>query len=167
MDVSERFHRPNGGLAFDEVGVAKKSREYKTDQERGKKSRDSPVIRHYHHHFHHGSSEDLVRDVDANERSREIAGSKNLGRSRKEYEIKDYERTPKKRSVKFDDHVDTLLITNRLERLRQEMETHKENERRSKIRNGYNGYLDKLNKEHKRIEKELKQKPKVNEQISF
>jgi hypothetical protein len=70
---------------------------------------------------------------------------------------------PGKRSVKFDDHVDTVLITGRLERLRREMETEegKQNERRSQIKNGYSGYLERLNKEHKRMEKELKQKPKV------
>lgn len=68
-----------------------------------------------------------------------------------------------KRSVKFDDHVDTLLITNRLERLRREMdqEDDKQHERRSQIKNGYHGYLDRLNQEHRRMEKELKQAPKV------
>ena len=32
------------------------------------------MVRHYHHHFHHGSSEDLVRDVDLSERPQQIAG---------------------------------------------------------------------------------------------
>ncbi len=70
---------------------------------------------------------------------------------------------PRKRSVKFDEHVDTLLITNRLERLRQEMDLDddKQNKRRSHIKNGYGGYLERLNREHRRMEKELKQKPKV------
>ena len=42
-----------------------------------------------------------------------------------------------------------------------ELEDGKQNERRSHIKNGYNGYLERLNKEHKRMEKELKRKPKV------
>jgi glutaredoxin len=80
LDVSERLRNPSQGLAFDEVGLAKKSREYEARQGLGKSkdSRDSPVIRHYHHHFHHGSSEDLVRDVDMSERTQQIAGTKNL-----------------------------------------------------------------------------------------
>ena len=79
LDVSERLHNPSQGLAFDEVGLGKKSREYEVRQGlgRGKGSRDSPVIRHYHHHFHHGSSEDLIRDVDMSERTCQIAGSTN------------------------------------------------------------------------------------------
>ena len=77
--------------------------------------------------------------------------------------IKKDEKTAKKRSVKFDDHVDTLLITNRLERLRREMELEddKENERKSQIRNGYDGYLNRLNQRHRQMEKELRRKPKV------
>ena len=75
MDVSERLRNPSQGLAFDEIGLAKKSRDYEARQGLGKSkdSRDSPVIRHYHHHFHHGSSEDLTRDVDLSERSRQIS----------------------------------------------------------------------------------------------
>ena len=80
LDVSERLHNPSQGLAFDEVGLGKKTREYEARQGlgRSKDSRDSPVIRHYHHHFHHGSSEDLVRDVDMSERARHVAGSTNV-----------------------------------------------------------------------------------------
>ena len=76
---------------------------------------------------------------------------------------------PKKRSVKFDDHVDTLLITNRLERLRRDMDSEddKEIERRSQIRSDYSGYLERLNKEHGRMEKELKQRPKVRWVLSM
>jgi hypothetical protein len=76
---------------------------------------------------------------------------------------------PKKRSVKFDDHVDTLLITNRLERLRRDMDSEddKEIERRSQIRSDYSGYLERLNKEHRRMEKELKQRPKVRWVLSM
>ncbi|CAB4004565.1 centrosomal of 95 kDa-like [Paramuricea clavata] len=188
LDVSERLRNPSQGLAFDEVGLAKKSREYEARQGLGKSkdSRDSPVIRHYHHHFHHESSEDLVRDVDMSERTRQIAGTKNLpglgssfNRSdrrdlneesshvpRKERMVKKDE--PKKRSVKFDDHVSTLLITNRLERLRRDMDSEddKEIERRSQIRSDYSGYLERLNKEHKRMEKELKQRPKKTKRAS-
>ena len=175
LDVSERLRNPSQGLAFDEIGLPKKSRDYEARQGLGK-SKDSPVIRHYHHHFHHGSSEDLTRDVDFSEKSRQISkadpGSsfsrqdrRNLAKesshvSGKEETMKKGE--PRKRYVKFDDHVDTLLITNRLERLRREMELEdgKQNEKRSHIKNGYSGYLERLNKEHKRMEKELKQKPK-------
>ncbi len=80
MDVSERLRNPSQGLAFDEIGLPKKSREYEARQGLGKSkdSRDSPVIRHYHHHFHHGSSEDLVRDVDLSERPRQVAEPKDL-----------------------------------------------------------------------------------------
>lgn len=65
--------------------------------------------------------------------------------------------------MKFDDHVDTLLITNRLERLRRDMdqEEDEQHQRRSQIKNDYDGYLDRLHKEHRRVEKELKQTPKV------
>ena len=68
------MRNPSQGLAFDEVGLAQKSRDYEARRGLGKSSRESPVVRHYHHHFHHGSSEDLVRDVDLNEKPQQIAG---------------------------------------------------------------------------------------------
>lgn len=73
MDVSERLRNPSQGLAFDEVGLTQKSRGFEASRGLGRStdSRGSPVVRHYHHHFHHGSSEDLVRDVDVSERARQ------------------------------------------------------------------------------------------------
>lgn len=88
---------------------------------------------------------------------------------RKEALMKKEEKNPAKRSVKFDENVDTMLITNRLERLRREMELEddRETERRSQIRNGYHGYLDRLNQQHRQIEKELRGKAKVRLMDAF
>ncbi|XP_028395507.1 uncharacterized protein LOC114519557 [Dendronephthya gigantea] len=195
LDVSERLRNPSQGLAFDEVGLAKKSSEYEARHQRlgkEKESRDTPVVRHYHHHFHHASSEDLVRDVDLSERAQSF---ENVARSRNNEELgssltrkdprnadpeprhtlrkdvlmkKDDEISLKKRSVKFDDNVDTFLITNRLERLKRDMEIERneQNRRGMRIKNGYDGYLDRLNKEHRRMEKELKGIPKKTKKSS-
>lgn len=68
-----------------------------------------------------------------------------------------------KRSVRFNDDVDMLLITNRLERLKREMEKDEEEQRgrRFLIKSSYGGHLDRLNDERKRVEKELNQFSKV------
>ena len=68
-----------------------------------------------------------------------------------------------KRSVKFNDNVDTLLITSRLERLRKEIEDDErdQEQRRVVMKSSYGGHLDFLNKERKRIEREVNQLSKV------
>lgn len=42
-----------------------------------------------------------------------------------------------------------------------DQEEDEQHQRRSQIKNDYDGYLDRLHKEHRRMEKELKQTPKV------
>ncbi|XP_046855690.1 centrosomal protein of 95 kDa-like [Xenia sp. Carnegie-2017] len=199
LDVSERLRNPSQGHAFDEVGLVKKSRDLETRRGVGTSkvaSRDSSVVRHYHHHFHHGSSEDLIRDVDLNERSwkpeeREInsriqqSRGLDIGKisprdttgsthsiSQKELTTKERDRkSGKKRSVQFDDHVDTFIVTNRLERLKQEMnmEDSRQHVRRSRIEMDYNRYLERLNREHQRMERALENhhQPKMkNKKVS-
>ena len=70
----------------------------------------------------------------------------------------------KKRCVKFKDDVDTVLITNRLERLKKEMDKDERElgDRRRLIKSNYGLHLDGLSTEYKKMEKKRKRISKVS-----